>query len=113
MKILIITICLILIPLQSYARESLPDLKFQLENMDENEMLVWCFEVAYRLSDYQSKLKSGKTQPKNEVFCNVSHIDSDLIRGYLNSNHSYEHITDDQALATIFRELTKAYPCTE
>ncbi len=113
MKISAIILLLIMIPLQIFARDSLPEIKFQLENKDENETLVWCFEVAYKLSDYQSKLKSGEIQGENEVFCDVPIIDSDLIRGYLNKNHTNEYITDDQALNTIFKELELAYPCTE
>ena len=113
MKTIAVMIFLMLIPMQGYARDSLPEVLFQLEEKDENEALVWCFQVAFKLSDYQQKLKSGKIQAKNEVFCDVPVIDSDLIRGYLNKNHTDEHITDDQALRTIFRELEAAYPCTK
>ncbi len=102
-----------IIPLHSFARDSLPEVLFQLEEKDENEALVWCFQVAFKLSDYQQKLKSGEIKAKNEVFCDVPVIDSDLIRGYLNKNHADEHITDDQALGTIFKELEAAYPCAE
>ncbi len=113
MKMVIMLIFLMLIPLQALARDSLPEVLFQLEEKDENEALAWCFQVAYKLSDYQQKLKSGVIQSKNEVFCDVPVIDSDLIRGYLNKNHTDELITDDQTLETIFKELEAAYPCAE
>ncbi|MDQ7073088.1 MAG: hypothetical protein Q9N32_05930 [Gammaproteobacteria bacterium] len=113
MKVIILMITLVFIPMQSFARDSLPEVLFQLENKDENETLVWCFQVAYKLSDYQKKLKSGEIEGQNEVFCNAPVLDSDLIRGYLNKNHADEYITDDQALETIFQELEAAYPCVE
>lgn len=113
MRTLPVLVLLMLLPLQNFARDALPEVTFQLENMDENETLVWCFEVAYKLSDYQSKLKLGEIQGKNEVFCDAPVIDSNLIRGYLNKNHTDEHITDIQALQTIFDELEAAYPCIE
>ena len=113
MKMLAIVIFISLMPLQIFARDSLPEVFFQLEEKDENEALVWCFQVAFKLSDYQQKLKSGEIQAKNEVFCDVPVIDSDLIRDYLNKNHTDELITDDQALETIFKELKAAYPCAE
>jgi hypothetical protein len=113
MKALAVIIVVLFIPLQGFARDSLPEVLFQLEEKDENEALVWCFQVAYKLSDYQQKLKSGEIQAKNEVFCDVPVIDADLIRGYLNKNHVDELITDDQALNTIFKELEAAYPCAE
>jgi len=113
MKIITTMLLLMVISLPSFARDSLPEVLFQLEEKDENEALVWCFQVAYKLSDYQQKLKSGEIQGRNEVFCDVPVIDSDLIRGYLNKNHTDELITDDQALETIFKELEAAYPCAE
>ena len=113
MKIIGTILVLMVITLPIHARDSLPEVLFQLEEKDENEALVWCFQVAYKLSDYQQKLQSGEIQGKNEVFCNVPVIDSDLIRGFLNKNHTDELITDDQALKTIFKELEAAYPCTE
>lgn len=113
MKIIAITLFFMMLPLHSFARDSLPEVLFQLEEKDENEALVWCFQVAFKLSDYQQKLKAGKIQAKNEVFCDVPVIDADLIRGYLNKNHTDELITDDQALSTIFKELKAAYPCAE
>ena len=113
MKITAIVILLILVTPQAFSRDSLPEVTFQLEYMDENETLAWCFKVAYQLSDYQKKIESGEVQAQNEVFCDIPDIDSDLIRGYLNKNHTDEYITDDQAFKTIFRELEAAYPCTE
>ena len=111
MRMTILLILTLFIPIQGFGRDSLPEVLFQLENKDENEALVWCFQIAYKLSDYQKKLKSGEIKGKNEVFCDVPVIDSDLIRGYLNKNHADEYITDDQALGTIFQELEAAYPC--
>ncbi|MBL1320208.1 MAG: hypothetical protein COA63_004005 [Methylophaga sp.] len=113
MKTITLMIFLLIISLQAFARDSLPEVLFQLEEKDENEALAWCFQVAYKLSDYQQKLQSGEIQGKNEVFCDVPIIDSDLIRGYLNKNHTNELITDDQALETIFKELEAEYPCAE
>ena len=113
MRFIALLLFCVLFPLQSYARDSLPEVLFQLEEKDENEALVWCFQVAHKLSDYQQKLKSGEIQSRNEVFCDVPVIDSDLIRSYLNKNHTDELITDDQALSTIFKELESAYPCAE
>lgn len=113
MRITAVIILLMLTPLQSYAKYAFPELKFQLENMDENETLAWCFKVAYNLSDYQEKLQSGEIQGQNEVFCDVPLIDSNLICGYLNKNHSTEHISDKQALQTIFHELEASHPCVE
>ncbi len=113
MKMFTLALFIMVAPLHTFARDSLPEVLFQLEEKDENEALVWCFQVAYKLSDYQQKLQSGEIQGKNEVFCDVPVIDSDLIRGYLNKNHTDELITDDQALKTIFKELEAAYPCAE
>ncbi|PHS24371.1 MAG: hypothetical protein COA83_08280 [Methylophaga sp.] len=68
MKTITAIIFLMLISLQGLARDSLPEVSFQLENKDENETLVWYFQVAYKLSDYQQKLKSGEIQGKNGYF---------------------------------------------
>ena len=107
----LITSCLLLSTL-TLSAGTVPELKYHLENMDEQERLSWAYEVAYRLSDYQNKIASGEIQANNEVFCNIPPVTSEQIIGYLNKHHANEHITDNQALDTIFVELETAYPCS-
>ncbi len=108
-----IAVFLLFSSFHSYAEESSTEAKFQIDIANEMQQLSWLSELAYRLSEYQKKLDSGEIQGINEIFCNTPLLTTNQLVAYLNKNHTNEKITADQAIETIFKELEKAYPCSE
>ncbi len=112
-NIVLITLCTLFFSVHTYAEEDYVEAHFKIDVANEMQQLSWISEMAYRLSDYQKKIKSGEIQGTNEVFCDAPLMTTNTFIKYLNKNHSGDEITAKQAIKTVFKELELAYPCSE
>lgn len=109
----LIAVFLLFSSITSHAEEEYSQAHFQIDVANEMQQLSWISEMAFRLSDYQKKIKLGEIQGTNEVFCDAPLMDTNTFIAYLNKNHTDELISADQAIKTVFMELEVAYPCSE
>jgi hypothetical protein len=109
----IITTCSLLFSVHSYAEQDYIEAHFQIDVANQMQQLSWISEMAFRLSDYQKKIKSGEIEGTNEVFCDAPLMDTNTFIAYLNKNHTDELISADQAIETVFMELELGFPCGE
>ena len=109
----LIVLSTLLFTVHSYAEEGYVDAHFQIDVANQMQQLSWISEMAFRLSDYQKKIKSGEIDGTNEVFCDAPLMTTNQFITYLNKNHEGEQISADQAIQTVFNELELAYPCKE
>ena len=102
---LVITIVLLTLLNTAYTYESdwKPNLKFQLENADFMQTMSWVSGVSYTLSKLQTE--------SNYVWGASKSIGSKELINLLNSEHSEQKITSEEAMQTIFSNLKLKYPC--
>jgi hypothetical protein len=101
----LIALTLFAFSIASYAEEWTPEIKFSLEQADFKQTLSWVSGVSYSLTNYQASTSTP-------LFCNAPNsIGSKILLGYLNTSHSGQKISAEQAIDTIFKSLKKDYPC--